>query len=134
VAAAIVRLVPEPRDAIAALLALGDRWRAEPEWWLHLYAADAYLAAAGGLDAAGDHASLRATLDHAIALYEDVVRVSPQIGTQRRLARARATLARISPPTQTRTRELASAALEWYRAAGGYDADVAALAPLAAGL
>jgi eukaryotic-like serine/threonine-protein kinase len=131
VAAAIVRLVPEPRDAIAALLALGDRWRAEPEWWVHEYAADAYLAAAGGLVAAGDRAGARAALDHAVALYEDVIRISPQITTQRRLARGRATLARLLPPTEMRARDLARAALDWYRAAGGYEADVAALAPLA---
>jgi hypothetical protein len=124
------RLARDPAGAAAALVALGDTTPVDAPWWRLEYAGCAYLAAVPGYDAAGDPDAARKALELAIARLEPVVAVGPRRRPERRLARARAGLALRLPAADPRRRTLAAAALAWYRAAGGYDADVAALAAL----
>jgi eukaryotic-like serine/threonine-protein kinase len=128
------QLLDDDRRAAATpvVLAFADREAAADEWWRREYAMHAYLAAGQALAATGDAVAATRALVRAVELGEEVVAINAIPSIERRLVRARAQLARILPAADPRRRELASAALAWYRAAGGYDADVAALSPLAA--
>jgi hypothetical protein len=109
-------------EALAAALAKIDAW------WNRAEAADAYVTAALGWDRLGKPRDAERCWKAALALLEHV----NQPSFDRRLARVRATLAKrwaLAQPDAARG--LATAALGWYRAAGGYDAEVAALTPIA---
>ena len=123
--------------AIAALLALVERGAADPQFWKRLIAVDAAIAAALALErspasssqsAAVATAAARRAWSRALEIGEPLD--PPQM--QRRLARIRAALARHLRASQpVRARRLAEEAMRWYRQAGGYDAVLSALEPLA---
>jgi protein kinase-like protein len=136
IAAAYLQLTGDPPPAaITALTALHDieavaaRQANAPELWNRGDAADAYVTAALGLDRLGPPRDAERAWRAALGLLESL----DQPIFERRLARVRATLARRwahSRPADAR--RLAGAAIAWYRAAGGYDAAIAALAALVA--
>ena len=69
----------------------------------------------------------------ALAAYAGIEQIRRAPYYQRRLARARAMLAHLLAPTdRAAAAALATDALTWYRAVGGYEAVVTALAPLTA--
>ncbi|MEO7731124.1 MAG: hypothetical protein ABIY55_09150, partial [Kofleriaceae bacterium] len=97
-------------------------------WWNHVEGADAYVTAALGWDQRARPRDAERCWAAALALLERV----DQPGFDRRLNRVRATLARRWATTQPdAARRLAQAAITWYGAAGGYDAELAQLAPIA---
>lgn len=93
-------------------------------WWPRGEAADAYVAAARGWDAL--HKTRDAERCWTAAL--DLLEAIHQPFVDRRLARVRSVLARRwAHARPAEARRLAAAAAAWYRGAGGYDAEVAAL-------
>jgi hypothetical protein len=128
--------------ALAYLAALdGDPARAAREaraaaggqqsaWWNKLYAGDALLLAATSAARTGQRAQAITDARAALATYEPLEMMRETPTYQRRIARTQATLALLLARGPEATR-LATAAAAWYRAAGGYDAELAALAPLA---
>ncbi len=108
--------------------ALGKSLAGMAGWWTRGEAADAYITAALGWDRLGQSRDAERCWVAALELLAHL----NQPMFDRRLARVRAVLARRwarSRPDDAAT--LARAAIPWYRAAGGYDAELAALAPLA---
>ncbi|MDQ3370674.1 MAG: hypothetical protein M3680_35100, partial [Myxococcota bacterium] len=100
-------------------------------WWARMFAADARLvAAAAAPDAAIPHLRI------ALATLEGITAPQTQTYYQRRLARVQLLLARALTAAgieRSRVVELATAARDWYRDAGGYDAAVAELDALVTG-
>ena len=110
-------------EQLAGALATSDTW------WNRVEGADAYVTAALGWDHLARPRDAERCWTAALGLLERV----DQPGFDRRLHRVRATLARrwaASRPADAR--RLAAPAIAWYAAAGGYDAALAELAPLAA--
>jgi tetratricopeptide (TPR) repeat protein len=98
------------------------------QWWVRGDAADAYVAAALGWDRLGKKRDAERCWSAALTILEPIDQ--PYFG--RRLARVRAALARHRIATRPlEAQRLAIAALDWYRAAGGYDAAVSELAAVA---
>jgi hypothetical protein len=119
---------PAARVAVRELEALAAALATTDNWWSHGEAADAYVTAARGHDRTGHPADAERDLRAALALLEQV----GQPMYERRLARVRAELAhRLAARAPAAAAPLARAALAWYRAAGGYDAQLAALAAIA---
>jgi eukaryotic-like serine/threonine-protein kinase len=117
---------------LAATRAMQDLGGAKREkavsLWGQAEAADAYVAAAVGWERLGKPRDAERCWAAALALLE----AAQQPIYERRLTRARAALARHWRQTRpAEARELATVALAWYRAAGGYEAVVSELAALA---
>jgi eukaryotic-like serine/threonine-protein kinase len=105
-------------------------------WWEKFYAGDAQLFAATCADRGGHRDDALASVRLALAIYEQLTMIRDTPSYLRRVARAKALLARLlaaSARTEDRAeaRRLAGDAATWYRAAGGYDAIAAALEQLA---
>jgi len=131
--------------AQAYLAALdGDRPRAlelaraaagglQSEWWLKIYAGDALLLAAQLSDRLGQRADALGHARAALATYDELVMIRDTPMAARRIARAKAVLARllvVDPAAQPEAMRLAGEAADWYRDTGGYDAALAALRAL----
>ena len=111
-----------PRDALAAASGIADRYIASDDAWTRFRGADALLVMAASHRRLGSTDAAIATLRRALDVLRSVA-VSFESGTfyQRRVAQARAALARLLAATQrVEAREHAEAALAWYRSAGGY--------------
>ena len=131
IAASYVKIARDEQTAAAAVAmqALGARLSSTSEFWTRSAGADAYATAAVGWDRLGQRASADQCWAAAVSLLEPLT----QPLYERRLAHARAALARhwkLTRPTDAR--RLAAAAVAWYRAAGGYQTEVAELASIAA--
>jgi hypothetical protein len=94
-------------------------------WWEQFHAVDAWLIEATARTALGDRVKARQSLERALALLDQPGFNRTATFHQRRVARVRALLAMQTEPS--RGSELAAQALAWYRKAGGYDGNVAAL-------
>jgi tRNA A-37 threonylcarbamoyl transferase component Bud32 len=115
--------------AVTAMQELAAREATATEWWIRGEAAEAYIAAALGWQRLGKPSDAERCWTAALDLLDSV----RQPMFDRALARVRATLARrwaTARPADARS--AADAALAWYRLAGGYDAVIAELAPIAA--
>jgi hypothetical protein len=130
ITASTARPAPEAgtEAAIKAVQQLADSLAGKPEWWNRGLAGDARITAAIGWDRLGNAGaaaeSWRAALDELMPLHQPMF--------ERRIARAHAALARhwaTARPVDAARH--ARAAIDWYRAAGGYEAQLAALAPIA---
>jgi hypothetical protein len=115
-------------DAVRAMQAVAAALADEPGWWARAEAADADVTAALGwerLDRARDaDRCWTAALTHLELIKQPIY--------DRRLARVRARLAqRWVGSKPDAARRLAGEAIAWYRAAGGYETVLAALAPIA---
>ena len=97
-------------------------------WWNRAEGADAYVTAALGWDRLARPDDAVRCWTAALTLLEHI----DQPSFDRRLNRVRATLARRWAATRPDpARRLARAALAWYGGAGGYDVELAQLAPIA---
>jgi hypothetical protein len=109
IAAGYVATFDDPEAAAATLAALGERDRGADAWWVRATAADAYFGAALAFERAHAIDRAIAALDHAVRLLDGVVRGAPIATFERRLARCRATLARLvassgtTPPVARRS-------------------------------
>jgi eukaryotic-like serine/threonine-protein kinase len=127
-----------PSDARARLIASAHALRADgkaamasPSWWVHVDASDAYAVAARTLEQLGRAAEAEASWKLALAALEGI----DEPVYERRVARVRATVAaRLALSQPAEAQRLAAAALRWYRLAGGYEAQIAQLEPLASQL
>ena len=105
------------------------------EWWNKLLAVDASMIAAVWFDRAGRPADAIGDVDRALALMADVPLFTRAPFAQRRLARTQALAARlVAAGDPKRARQLATAALSWYRTAAGYERSIAELDRLLARL
>ncbi|HSR96794.1 MAG TPA: serine/threonine-protein kinase [Kofleriaceae bacterium] len=115
-------------DAIQAMQALAlARLAGDPPWWYRSEAADAYVTAALGWEHLGRPDDAEPCWTSALTQLE----LTEQPIVERRLARVRAKLAQRwigSKPDDAR--RLAREAIDWYRAAGGYETALAALVPI----
>ena len=111
----------------ADILRIAEVALARPGLADRIDAADAYALAARVETARGDLHAARASRAAAVRALENIALPT----YERRVARARAELALVSPD-RAEAVGLAELALRWYRAAGGYDNDIARLAPLVA--
>ncbi|HEX7837932.1 MAG TPA: hypothetical protein VF469_10745, partial [Kofleriaceae bacterium] len=101
------------------------------EWWTRFYASDGLLFAAICADRLHRTAEAIASLRAALAIYDQLTMIAQQTYFQRRVARARALLARlVAPSDPAEAARLAGAAAAWYRAAGGSDAIAAQMEEL----
>jgi tetratricopeptide (TPR) repeat protein len=114
----------EARDAIGRL---------QGQWWTQIYAVDALIVAAQADVRRGHPDDAIASLGQAVTLLDGLAAVEAGADRPRRLARVQAQLA-ILEATRDRpaAQRHAEAAVAWYRRVGGYDAQIAALAALAA--
>jgi hypothetical protein len=130
VAAGYLALLDGKLDAaVRSMEALGRELEASPDYWVRVAASDAYMVAATSAAKLGRDADAIASLTRALPLLEKIDDMPPY---RRRLARCRATLARLLASREPRrARELADLAGTWYRSAGGYDRELAALDALA---
>jgi eukaryotic-like serine/threonine-protein kinase len=102
--------------------------------WIVWDAAEAELGAGRAHRAAGQAREAEAALHRARRHLENMVAARPKVFIERRLARTRAELARLLAARRApraEIAELARAAADWYRSAGGYEAVLGELAPLA---
>src|SRR5262249_22728721 len=114
--------------AIGNALSVAAAQAKETQWWARGDAVDAYVTAAIGWDRLVKHGEAEQCWNAALLLLEEI----NQPYFERRLARVRATLARRWVTTRPdEARRLASAALDWYRSAGGYEARVSELVAIA---
>jgi len=98
------------------------------EWWLRVFAADALLVTATSQVALERRTEAIASLRESLAMLEGVTLAKSQTYYQRRLARVRATLAKLLAPSDRVTAaRLARDAATWYQEAGGYSSTVAEL-------
>lgn len=100
-------------------------------WWEQFHAVDAWLIEATARIALGDRVRASQSLERALALLDQPGFNRTATFHQRRVARVRALLATLTDGS--RARELATQAQAWYRTAGGYDGNVAALDAITAG-
>jgi hypothetical protein len=116
-------------DAIRAMQGIAVAKLADdPGWWARAEAADAYITAALGWERLGRPGDAETCWRSALTQLE----LTQQPTVDRRLARVRAKLAQSwvgSKPDDAR--RLAGAALDWYRTAGGYEAVLGPLVPIA---
>jgi hypothetical protein len=116
-------------EVSAAMERIGVTLAKAPEFWIRSSAADAYTTAARGWDRIGKAGDADRCWAAAVTLLEQL----DQPLYERRLAHAHAALARHRRLTRPAdARRLAAAAVAWYRAAGGYQTEVAELASIAA--
>ena len=115
-------------EAAAAARTLGDQLRDTS--WARFNAADAYGLAAHAEHALGRHAAARTAARAALELLQQLSYLEHMPHYQRRLAHTRAMLARTARPSDAE--RLARQAADWYRAAGGYEAEVQKLDAIAA--
>jgi hypothetical protein len=118
-------------DAIAEMTRFADEQTTVDHLWRKMRASDA-LYVAGKAELA-----LRRTTDAVVTLRRalDLLGRAERPTAQRRRARIQSVLAPVLAPSEPdQARTLADEALAWSRAAGGYDARVAALTALVAGL
>ena len=104
----------------------------QSEWWTRFYAGDALLLAATSADRLHRRAEAVADLRAALAIYDQLTMIQQTPYYLRRVARTKALLARLlaaSAPGEAAA--WATAAVAWYREAGGYDALAAALDAIA---
>jgi len=118
----------KPADAVSQMLALADRLQKQEHYWPRWRAVDALVIAARAAHTLGKAADEIAYLERALAVLHGVTVIEGTTYYQRRRARVRALLALRGAPDAA---VHAAAALAWYRDAGGYDAQIAALAPIA---
>jgi hypothetical protein len=108
-------------DAIRQARAAAEGLRAE--WWTRFYAGDGLLFAATCADRLHRRADAIANVRAALAIYDQLTVIKQAPYYLRRVARARALLARlVAPADPAEATKLAGDAAAWYRAAGGYDA------------
>ena len=127
----------DPSEAAAGFVAVRREIGplAGKPWWTGWYAAEAELGDGLARRSVAPRAA-EAAFDRARAGLEVVLESQPAVFIERRLARARLELIRLRVARRAPAREvapLARAAAAWYRAAGGYEAALAELSPLAAG-
>jgi hypothetical protein len=130
IAAAYVKIITEgDTGTIAAMEKLALEYAKFNEFWNRVQGADAYITAATGWDRGKRPRDAERCWSAALELLDPLT----QPFYARRLARVRATLAeRWAATRPDEARKLAATALAWYRSAGGYDAEVAKLALIAA--
>jgi hypothetical protein len=93
------------------------------EWWNRFYAGDAMLFAAVCADRLHRRDDTIANLRAALKLYDHLTVIEQAPYYLRRVAHARALLARLVAPSEpSEAATLAGQAAAWYRTAGGYDA------------
>lgn len=131
IAAAYLDVVEGDRSHVAAactaMRTLARDRADEDGWWKHAEAADAWMIVALGQAALGHSEPSTRAWQLALAQLAD------QPVLERRRARVQATLARrLLQSRPAEARSLAAAALQWYRTAGGYEAEVADLEALIA--
>ena len=112
--------------------AVAARFERATEWWFRVFAADALLVAARSNAELGHRSDAIAMLREALAVVEDLTLAKSQTYYQRRLARVRATLAKLlaasnRPADRAAAAQLGRDAIAWYRLAGGYGATIAEL-------
>jgi hypothetical protein len=118
----------DPRAGAEAAQRLAEEGAPADEWWMRGEAGYSYATAALGWQRAGKPGDAERCWTTALGLLENL----HQPIFDRLLARVRAALAhRWATSRPEDARRLADSAVAWYRAAGGYDAAIAALAPLA---
>ena len=118
-------------DAIAEMTQFADEQTRVDHLWRKMRASDALYVAGKAELALGRTTAAVATLRRALDLLGRAERPT----AQRRRARLQSVLAPVLAPSEPdQARTLADEALAWSRAAGGYDARVAALTALVAGL
>jgi tetratricopeptide (TPR) repeat protein len=101
---------------------------ADAAWWVRGSAADLMIVRGAVARTARREGDARAAFEAARGLLETVVVVAPLPRNLRRLAFVQANLARAWPgPLSPAARGHATAALAWYRSAGGYDDVIAEL-------
>lgn len=114
------------RGELAAAIALAEPLAKEAEaaekWWSRLPAADAWMVVAMARQARGERTAAIAAWRAARAVLDDAAKNTQATAVLRHRARAGAALA-----IATKDRQLADAVIGWYAAAGGYDAQLAAL-------
>jgi hypothetical protein len=116
----------DAREAVTAIVALGDELARSSAAWEQLDAGDAYAAAGVAYDRLGDAASATRVWAAAVTAYER----ADLPFFRRRLVNARAALARqLATSDPRRAHALAELAREWYATAGGYEAVAATLPP-----
>jgi tetratricopeptide (TPR) repeat protein len=136
---------PAPRaDLCATMLAvtggrpaeavrLAESWlrdHANAEGWMRYFVAEQHLAAGFAHEDLGRPAAAIASYRAALAIFDALMATVPATIARHR-TRTQARLARLLAASDpARAAELATAASEWYRAATGYDAEVAALEPI----
>ncbi|MEO7096995.1 MAG: hypothetical protein ABI175_27295, partial [Polyangiales bacterium] len=113
-------------EANRTMLEVGAALAQEKHFWARWRGVDALIVAAIAQHALGDLALERTTLERALAAITTIEAIKTTTFYQRRLARIHRMLARIAPSLA----DHATAALTWYRAAGGYDAAVTELEAL----
>lgn len=107
-------------DAIGQARRAGDGLQSE--WWSKFYAGDGFLFAAICADHLHRTDDAISNLRTALAIYDQLTMIKQAPYYLRRVARARALLARlVAPSAPAEATQLAGAAAAWYRAAGGYD-------------
>ena len=119
-------LAGEVAAASRAMNALADELVPQEHFWRRWRGVDALLVVAIAQHRLGDLATERTTLERALVILGGIDGLKATTFYQRRLARFHLMLARIG----ANPGEHARAAIEWYRAAGGYDEFVKELEPL----
>lgn len=120
--AELLRRAGDLAAAIALAEPLAKASQLEDKWWNRLPAADAWMVVAAARQARGEDQAAIAAWRAARAVLDDAARNTQATAVLRHRARAGAELAKL-----TRDRALAEDASAWYQAAGGYDAELAAL-------
>jgi eukaryotic-like serine/threonine-protein kinase len=131
IAKAYLAMDRDDRKTAAEMEVMAAESRRSPTWWRRTWAADADLLAALAWRHAGQDQRAARALEAALPVIEETEHLQPNPFHQRRLNRVRAELARaIVHDDPARARQLAAAAIDWYRRAGGYDAVIEALASI----
>ena len=118
-------LAGKPDEASRAMTAAADGLSKETHFWLRWRAVDALIVAAIAQHQLGDRVLERITLERALSAMSAIEVLKATTFYERRAARIHLMLARIGAPP-----EHARAAIDWYRAAGGYEIAVEELARL----
>jgi hypothetical protein len=113
------------QDAAREMVAVFDEYNQRDHIWPRFRVVDALFVVAHSQLQLGLREDALATLRRALTALEGLTPLASTVVYQRRLARVRATLARVLANTDAAAaKQLANIALAWYRKAGGYDAVV----------
>jgi tetratricopeptide (TPR) repeat protein len=132
VALAYIALANGKHDEVARTMeAYGQKFANEKMWWNRIVGADALLVAALAYEKLGQPARAAQLVESSLAVFDDPGFNKSASYYKRRLARARALLAKLLNKSNPETaKSLANEALAWYRQAGGYNTIISGLEAL----